>query len=110
MIIRDLLNLAISEKKKRSKKARSQKLVVGIGAATTAAAIGVVTGILIAPRSGKETRANLRKKSIKSVASVKNAIEDTAEAVKKLADNVGEEAADASQGVQAKADSAKKKA
>lgn len=47
------------------------------------AAIGVVTGILIAPASGKETRENLSKQSEELLSNVKDLINKEKEAVKK---------------------------
>ncbi len=46
------------------------------------AAIGVVTGILIAPASGKETRENLSKQSEELLTNVKDLINKEKEAVK----------------------------
>jgi gas vesicle protein len=46
------------------------------------AAIGVVTGVLIAPASGKETRENLSKQSDELLNNVKDLINKEKEAVK----------------------------
>lgn len=46
------------------------------------AAIGVVTGILIAPASGKDTRENLSKQSDELLSNVKDLINKEKEAVK----------------------------
>lgn len=46
------------------------------------AAIGVVTGVLIAPASGKETRENLSKQSEELLSNVKDLINKEKEAVK----------------------------
>jgi gas vesicle protein len=110
MSIRDLVHLARLGKRRYARKASAQKWAAGIGIATTAAAVGVVTGILIAPKSGEETRAELKKKAAKSASAVKDAIADKAEAVKDFATEKAHEATNTLRIAHPKAESSKKNA
>ena len=53
MIIKDLLDMAGKDKKKKQRAQNAKKLAAGIGIAAT---VGVAAGVLLAPKSGKETR------------------------------------------------------
>jgi gas vesicle protein len=108
MIIRDLLYLASAGKRKNARKASVQRLTVGLCVVTTAAALGVVTGILVAPRSGEETRAGLKKGAVKSVATIKSAILEKADAVKNFTADAAKEVAGTIEGATAKEKTAKK--
>ncbi|MCM2534137.1 YtxH domain-containing protein [Neobacillus pocheonensis] len=56
-------------------------LVVGMGIVAIATA-GVTTGVLIAQKSGKETRKDLKKKAVNTVETIKDTIQKNAETVK----------------------------
>jgi gas vesicle protein len=78
MILKELLDLVSKEKRKKERAKSTKRFVLGVGISTAA---GVATGMLFAPKSGKETREDLKKKAehIKDTA-VKNAetIKDSA--------------------------------
>lgn len=56
-----------------------RKIALGVGAA---AAAGVAAGLLIAPKSGKETRRNMKKYVANAVDTFKDAVQKNAETVK----------------------------
>lgn len=62
------------EKKKRQQKRKNTTKMLAIAAATTTA--GVLSGILLAPKSGKETRADLKEKAGQANAQLKTKSED----------------------------------
>jgi hypothetical protein len=59
MVFKGLLNSLNKQNKRRQAMKSAQQIAVGVGVVTLAAASGVATGILLAPKSGKETRDNL---------------------------------------------------
>lgn len=64
---------SIIEKKKKAKK-RNERIKIAKVAGTTAVvgtAVGVVTGILVAPKSGKETRADIAEKTAQTKEQIK---------------------------------------
>ncbi|MCM1567698.1 YtxH domain-containing protein [Dehalobacter sp. 4CP] len=71
MIFKDLLLLVNKEKRERERVKAAQKIAVGMGAAV---AVGVATGILFAPKSGKETRRNIKNNAINAVESIKDTV------------------------------------
>jgi gas vesicle protein len=71
-----------------------------------AAAAGVVAGILMAPKSGKETREDIKKKAVefkdeaeKRAKQAQGAAKDSAESVKSGAKRVGDAAVDTARDV-----------
>ncbi len=105
MIIRDLLDLASQEKRKRERIQVAQKFAVGIGVAAT---VGAATGILLAPKSGKETRKDLKKKAVNTVEAVKDKVQKKAETVKESAAHAAQEASNIVKDVHGKIESVKK--
>jgi len=75
MILTDLLALVNKDKKKREKVKAAQKFAVGMGVVAAVGAAGVATGILCAPKSGKETREDLKKKAISTVETIQKKVE-----------------------------------
>jgi len=69
------------EKREREKERvkAAQKLAVGMG---VVAAAGGATGIIFAPKSGKETREDLKKEAINSVETIKDTVQKKAATVK----------------------------
>lgn len=59
MFLEDSLDLVSKEKRKNESVKAAQKFAVGMGAVAAVATVGVATGILFAPKSGKETREDL---------------------------------------------------
>jgi len=88
MILRDLLSLASKEKRKKERVKAVQKFAVGMG---VAAAVGVATGVLFAPKSGKETRADLKKKAVNTIETIKGTVQKKAETVKDAAAHAAQE-------------------
>ena len=73
MIIKDLIHLVYKEKRKKDRAKVVQNIAVGMGVVAVA---GVATGILIAPKSGKELREDMKKKAINTVETLKEKVED----------------------------------
>ena len=61
MIFGDLLDLINKEKREKERIKTAQRFAVGIG---IVAAAGVATGIVFAPKSGKKTLEDLKKKAV----------------------------------------------
>jgi gas vesicle protein len=108
MIFKDLHDLVYREKMKRERANAVKKFAVGAGIFAGAVAIGVVTGIMIAPKSGKETRKDLMKKAEETVESIKSAVHKTSDTVKASAADVAQNAKEAVKDAQAKAKDVKK--
>lgn len=85
MILRDLLELVSKEKRRKERLKKAQKFAVGMG---VVAAAGVATGILIAPKSGKETREDLKNKAVKAVETIKDSAAHAAEEVSNVIKDV----------------------
>lgn len=79
MILRDLRKLVNKEKRKNERVKAAQTIATGIGAVAVA---GVATGILIAPKSGKETREELKEKAVNTVEAIKDTVHKKVESVK----------------------------
>jgi len=84
MIIKDFLDKANKEKRRKERMKVAQNIAVGLGVVATA---GVATGILIAPESGKDTRENMKKKAISTVETIKDTLQKKADAIKNSADD-----------------------
>lgn len=79
MILKDMLDLVNKEKKKEEKARANRQCAAGI---VIAAVTGMAIGVLFAPASGKETRENLKKKTVNTVGAVRDKALEAAEAVK----------------------------
>lgn len=79
MMIKDLIESAGKEKRKQERVKVIRKVVVGMSVVAVA---GVATGILLAPKSGKETREDLKIKAVKTIQNIKSTVREKAEAVK----------------------------
>jgi gas vesicle protein len=87
MSINDVLD---SINKKRRTKERNKTVVnfaLGMGLAAT---IGLMKGILYAPKSGKETREDLKKKASETVDTIKEKVRNGARALKAAKEKVSE--------------------
>ncbi len=89
MIIREMFEMIGKEKRRKQRIQNAKTLAIGISAA---AAAGLAAGILFAPKSGKETRNDIKEKT-------KEVVENTKEAVTKNAKAMKESAAEAVQGI-----------
>jgi gas vesicle protein len=72
MILRDLIDLARKEKRMKERVKAARKFAVGMGAAAT---VGVGIGIILAPKAGKETRVDLKKKAVNTLETVRKKAE-----------------------------------
>ncbi|MHB1650851.1 MAG: YtxH domain-containing protein [Desulfitobacteriaceae bacterium] len=105
MILRDLLDLVNKEKRNRVRVKAAQKFAVGMG---VVAAVGVATGILFAPNSGKETREDMKKKVVNTLETIKEKVQETVETVKNSAAQTSLDASKAVHDIQGKTEGVKK--
>lgn len=75
MKLMDLLNEKKREAERKKKVDTAKKIALGT-------AIGAITGILFAPKSGKETREDIAKKTKNTTETVKKSIKDSVESIK----------------------------
>jgi ketopantoate reductase len=59
MVLKEMLDITGKQKKRKERTTAVQKIAIKASIATVAAAAGVATGILLAPKSGRETREDL---------------------------------------------------
>lgn len=78
MIFGDLLDLV---NKKRRQKERVRTVLKFTAGICIAAAAGLAKGILTAPKSGKETREELKKKAVETMEAIKETVHKKAESV-----------------------------
>lgn len=105
MIIRDLLDLASKEKRKKERIKSAQKIAVGMSAVAVA---GVATGILIAPKLGKSTWGDFTRKALNAVESLKDTVQQKAETVKDSSAHCAQDACNVITGVHGKTEGVKK--
>jgi len=89
MVMKEFVGRITRERKRRQKIETAKKVAAGAG---IAAAIGAAAGILLAPKSGKETRADIKNKA-------SEVTEKTRETVHEKYDKVKEAAEQASKGI-----------
>ena len=89
MIIREMFEMIGKEKRRKQRIQNAKTLAIGISAA---AAAGLAAGILFAPKSGKETRKDIKEKA-------KEVVDNTKDAAVKNARALKESAAEAVQGI-----------
>ena len=85
MVLDDMLDAINKRKRKREREKTAKRIVAGVSAA---AAAGIAAGILIAPKSGKETRDIIKKKAVDTTGTIKDAVQRSAEKIKNSASNV----------------------
>ena len=105
MTMRNLLDLVSKEKRKRERVKATQKLVAGMG---LVAAAGVTTGMLFAPKSGKEIRKDFKKMAANTVESIKDTVQRKAESVKDSATYAAQEVSNVIKEVHGKTEAVKK--
>lgn len=101
MSFNDLLD-SINKKKRTEERNRTAvKFAIGMGLAAT---VGLVKGILYAPKSGKETRDELKKKAADTMETIREKVRNGANALKLTKEKVVEELHEAikSEGVSSK--------
>lgn len=89
MILRDLLDLVSKEKRRQERVKAVQKIAVGMG---VVAAVGVATGIIFAPKSGKETRKDLKNAAVNAVETIQDTVQKKTETMKDSAAQAVQEA------------------
>lgn len=89
MIIKEFFDMVGKEKRRKQRAQNAKRLAIGIGAAATA---GLAAGLLLAPKSGKETRKDLKEKA-------EEVVENTKEAVVKKTKSLKESASEAAHGI-----------
>ena len=104
MILRDLLDLVSNEKRKKERAKAAQKFAVGMGVVAT---VGVATGILFAPKSGKETREDLKSKAVDTMETIKDTVQKNVETVKDSAVHAAQEVRNAIKEVHEKTEGVK---
>ena len=99
MSLRDLFDLVNKEKRKRNKVKAAQRIAVGVSVAAT---VGIATGILLAPKSGKETREDMKKKAVETVETIKDTVQKKVDSVKESATQVVQDVNNVIHGVHGK--------
>lgn len=90
--------------KKKSKKERVRsvcKFALIIGVVTI---VGIGTGIILAPESGKELRKKIKKSTVDTIQTIKNTVQKSAESTKDSIDFVAQDISDVIEGVYLKAE------
>ena len=80
----DLLNERKRKAERQEKVDTAKKIALGT-------AIGAITGILFAPKSGKETREDIVKKTKDTTETVTKSVKDSVESIKDTKDKIQEE-------------------
>lgn len=93
MNLRDFVNLVSKDKREEARVKAVKRFVVGIGAA---GAVGAVTGIIFAPKSGKETRKNIKKQGIDTLETIKGTVKTQVDKVKDFLDDAVKDVEDIS--------------
>src|SRR5665647_1015963 len=104
MIIKELLEMAGKDKKKKQRAQNAKKLAAGIGIAAT---VGVAAGVLLAPKSGKETRQDIMDKAEDVVETTKEIAHKKVEFVKDSASQAAHEIKGVIKGAHIKKDAVK---
>ncbi len=84
MVLRDLLDVLSKERRRKQKIKAVQNIAVGVGIVT---AVSVATGVLFAPKSGKETREDIKVKAVNTVENIKDTIQKKAGSMKESVDH-----------------------
>jgi len=105
MILRDLLDLVSKEKRRQERVKTAQKFAIGMGAV---AALGVATGIVFAPKSGKETRKDIKNVAVNTVEKIRDTVQKKAETVKDSAAHAAQEVSNVIKDVHGKTEGIKK--
>ena len=79
MYINNLLDMVNRKRRNEERAKTAMKFAVGIGIAAT---IGLAKGILYAPKSGKETREDLKKKAADTLEVIRAKVRSKAEGLK----------------------------
>jgi len=105
MMLRELIDMVSREKRMRERAEATQRFAVGMG---VAAVLGVATGIFFAPNSGKETREDLKKKTIDMIETIKDTVKKKVETAKDSANHAAQEVCNVIKDVHGKTEAVKK--
>ncbi|MCX5780142.1 MAG: YtxH domain-containing protein [Firmicutes bacterium] len=105
MIFKELMDSIGKEKRRQKRVEAAQHYAKGM---FIAAALGVATGILLAPRSGKETREDMKKKAMMCMEKMRDTFHHQTEMMKHSAAHLEEEAAQVIKDVAEKTEAVKK--
>ncbi|SCG82811.1 hypothetical protein DW1_1238 [Proteiniborus sp. DW1] len=86
MPVRHLFEKSKKEKEKKMRKEIAKKVAVGTAVGT---ALGAVTGVLFAPKSGKETREDIAKKTKEATEAVKVTLKDSGQVLMEKGEIIG---------------------
>ena len=108
----ELLDLVNKDKRMKNRVKSVQLFTIGLGIVVTVgfglvAVAGVAAGIIFAPKSGKETRADMKKKAVNTVENIKDTVQNKAETVSDSAADTVQKACNVLKDVQEKAEDAK---
>lgn len=85
MKLKDLLYLKRREREIEEKKTSAKRLVTGTAIGTV---LGAVTGLLLAPKSGKETREDISEKTKETTDNVKKTMKDSVDAIRESEEQI----------------------
>lgn len=105
MKLEDIIKTVSKLKRKNSKTKVTQKMAVGMGVIAT---VGVATGILIAPKAGKETIEDLKKTALKPAEAIKDMVQKNLDIMKDTTDQVVQEVSDVMEDVSEKSEDIQK--
>lgn len=105
MIWRNLRDVIGQERREQERAESMQRLALGMG---IMAILGVATGILFAPKSGKETRREVREKAVDTAEMIKDTVQDKIEMMKDAVADTYQETSEAIKETQEKVESVKK--
>lgn len=91
MIIRDIVDM-VNKEKRKTERTRAAKCAAGYALGLVAvAAVGVAVGMLFAPKSGKETREDIKEKVTDSIETIKDKAQKVKEKLEKNEEDDSEE-------------------
>lgn len=105
MILRDLRDLIGKDRREQERAEAIRMCAIGM---SIAAVLGVATGILIAPQSGRETRQDIKEKAANTADLIKSTVQDQIYIMKDSLADACEETSEAIKESQAKAEKVKK--
>ena len=106
MNLKDLQAMINKERRKKDRAIAMRKFAAGMGILIGGIALGVVTGIMIAPKSGKETREDVKKVAANAAHGIKDAVHKGAETVKASFVDEANDVKDAAKDAQSRAENA----
>lgn len=99
MNVKEILDSFGKNKREQARAEEMQRFAVGVGIAAIA---GITTGLLVAPKSGKEMLAEMKSKAIGAMHTISNFIQAQSDALKDAAADTAETVSDAIEDVEGK--------